>query len=229
MMSPSHIPIDIRGQRFGKWLVVDQVYEKMSGRNRHLAKCRCECGAEKLITPTALRLGQSTRCRTCSNREKANLKSRLTHGGTHSRLYNIWGMMKARCERPSSEDYHRYGGRGIRVCPEWHDFAVFRGWALSKGYRDDLTIDRRDNDKGYEPGNCHWIPRPLQNRNRRDNRRYEWRGRRLLLPEIAEQTGIPTSTLRQRIIRDGWSVERAATQPRRQGDFTRKSLLEKKK
>lgn len=72
-------------------------------------------------------------------------------------LYCIWDSMKRRCEKPNNQHYDRYGARGIKVCPEWHDFSSFQGWALSHGYRDGLSIDRIDNDGDYCPDNCQWI------------------------------------------------------------------------
>lgn len=84
-------------------------------------------------------------------------------------LYFRWESMKSRCYRKSDKDYPNYGGRGITMCDEWrYDFWVFVDWAMENGYRKELTIDRRDNDKGYSPENCHWITRYEQNQNKRN-------------------------------------------------------------
>ena len=65
--------------------------------------------------------------------------------------------MKRRCENPNMQHYDRYGARGIKVCPQWHDFSVFQDWAMSHGYREGLSIDRIDDDGDYCPDNCQWI------------------------------------------------------------------------
>lgn len=84
-----------------------------------------------------------------------------------TRLYRAWTKMKERCYNPHAKDFHRYGGRGIDVCDEWRrSFAAFESWALANGFKNDLSIDRRDNDKGYCPENCRWVDAKQQARNR---------------------------------------------------------------
>lgn len=141
------------------------------------------------------------------------MKARLVHGLSDTRTHRIWQLMRRRCEKPDCLDYPRYGGRGIKVCPEWANFETFHAWAMANGYRSHLTLDRRDNDGNYEPGNCRWVSRTVQNRNRRDNVRYEWRGKMLTLPEIAERTGIAKGLLFTRVRRDGLTVAEALTRP----------------
>ena len=75
--------------------------------------------------------------------------------------------MKKRCDNKNSHAYQNYGGRGIKVCTEWNDFSIFRKWALSNGYSDDLSIDRVNNDGNYEPNNCRWASAKTQAENRR--------------------------------------------------------------
>jgi len=84
-----------------------------------------------------------------------------------SRLYRVWGSMRERCNNPKQCRYSSYGGRGIKVCDEWKDFAKFREWALSAGYLPGLQVDRKDNDKGYNSENCRIATRHEQQQNRR--------------------------------------------------------------
>lgn len=86
------------------------------------------------------------------------------------RLRRIWSDMKARCFNPKCKKYDIYGGAGVRLCDEWMDFDVFKEWALSHGYSDNLTIDRRDNAGDYEPGNCRWATTKEQNFNKKKRR-----------------------------------------------------------
>lgn len=131
-----------------------------------------------------------------------------------SRLYNIWTNIKQRCGNPRSHNFKHYGGRGISVCKKWRDsFLVFREWAIANGYRPHLTIDRKNNSGNYSPRNCRWITHKQQCRNRRDNAPVILRGKKVLLPVLAERYRILESTLRSRIFQSGWSVERAVTAP----------------
>ena len=90
------------------------------------------------------------------------------HHKHNTRIYRIWWGMVGRCEYPNHISYKYYGARGIKVCEEWRtSFQAFYDWAMVNGYTDELTIDRIDNDKGYEPTNCRWITIQDQQKNKR--------------------------------------------------------------
>ncbi len=70
------------------------------------------------------------------------------HFAKGTRLYTTWKNMNRRCDSPCTDSYQYYGARGITVCEEWRtDFIKFRKWAILNGYKDHLTIDRKDNNK----------------------------------------------------------------------------------
>lgn len=127
--------------------------------------------------------------------------------------------MIARCENPRNKRYADWGGRGIKVCERWHEFANFLADMGEKP--DELSIDRIDNSGNYEPGNCRWATRKEQNNNRRRirtrgpdsrSRFFELNGERMILADWARRTGVPASTILVRLSR-GWSVERALSTP----------------
>jgi hypothetical protein len=153
------------GQRQGLFTVIE--YAGRTKNGMILWRCRCDCGNERVLPASAI---GKTRWLSCGcNKAKAIGDAQRTHGQRHTRLYNIWVNMRARCFRTSDPAYPRYGGRGITVCPEWLTFEGFRDWALASGYQEDLTIERQDNDGKYEPGNCIWATYLTQARNQRKN------------------------------------------------------------
>ena len=133
-----------------------------------------------------------------------------------ARLYRIWSNMKSRCYNPNSKNYKYYGNKGITVFKQWkNNYIIFNIWALCHGYKDNLTIDRRDNDKDYNPENCRWITMAEQAHNRKDNK-LNWLTVRLVralckdnytIKELFEIFNISKQNL-QRIIRNKrWKEE----------------------
>src|SRR5215471_1520917 len=146
--------IDLTGKRFGRLTVIERSAFQSSPIHPEWL-CQCDCGNETLVRGQHLRNGNTKSCG-CLKDEKTGLRRR-THGATTTRHAKIWYGIRKRCHNHNDKSWERYGGRGIRLCDEWQTFEPFRDWALANGYADDLTIDRIDNDKGYEPDNCQWI------------------------------------------------------------------------
>lgn len=128
-------------------------------------------------------------------------------------LLSRWKSMIQRCTNPRNPAYHRYGGRGIRVCDRWRE--SFEDFVADVGVPEDLslTLDRIDNDGDYAPGNVRWASRMEQALNRPGVRWIEWRGRRLPVAQAARAAGLHESVVHARIFSSGWSVERALTTP----------------
>lgn len=202
---------DLTGRRFGRLTVVSlDKYEPSSHSTRW--NCVCDCGKKKSVLASCLKEGLVTSCGCYSSEQKS--KRSWKHGiGNKDRLYRIWSGMKRRCYSESDRNYKRYGARGIKICDEWRsDFLVFQAWALSHGYRDDLSIDRIDNDGDYTPDNCRWTTKKVQNNNRRTNSMITYSGETHTAAEWSEMTGINAATLAQRN-RNGWSGKECIETP----------------
>jgi hypothetical protein len=126
---------------------------------------KCDCGETGTARGPTFR--RTITCSTCAKRE--NGQNNATHGdyrdGKNTRLYHSWSSMLQRCRGTSSPEHKRiYKDRGITVCAEWLDFAVFRAWATTHGYREGLTIDRLNPSLNYCPQNCEWVTKSENSR-----------------------------------------------------------------
>lgn len=193
---------------------------RLARREAHglvLWTCLLACGHEETRSTSSLRFsersGATARCKAC----RANHGSRRTHGESArrrgenrcSKEFRTWKSMRQRCNNPKSRAYKYYGGRGIKVSPEWN--ASFEAFLRDLGRAPSAkhTLERKDNEKGYEPRNCIWATRKQQARNTRCTRMITAYGETLALTEWAERSGIHVNTLRHRIFKRGLAPEAA--------------------
>ena len=138
--------------------------------------------------------------------------SNRTHGMSKTPEWNAWVNMVQRCTNKKSPQWKDYGGRGIKVCDKWKDsFEAFYAHIGPKPMAG-LTIDRIDNEKGYEPGNVRWSSCKVQGRNKRSNRIVEWEGEHLLLVELCERMGVKEGNVSGRM-RLGHDLKKSITMP----------------
>lgn len=200
--------IDLTGRKFERLKVISYAGTDKSGKT--LWNCECKCGNSTISYGQNLKNGTAKSCG-CLQKEKLIQRSK-THGQTNSRLYQIWHDMKERTQNRNNKNYKRYGGRGIKVCAQWKKFDDFRKWALDNGYKENLTIERINNNGNYCPENCRWATKEEQNRNKRDNVILEYKGERKILADWAKDKGMSYACLKNRIKR-GWSIEKALETP----------------
>lgn len=196
--------VNLRGLRFGMLVATERApnISRPSGKSPRAAwACRCDCGKASVASAENLRSGNTKSCG-CTHGEK--------HGLRKLPEYSVWVDMHKRCSNTKHKSYHNYGGRGLKVASTWNLFSRFYA---DMGPRPSAshTLERRKNNLGYSPGNCIWTTRKTQGNNRRGNRLIAAFGRTQTLAQWADETGIKSSTLRNRI-ESGWSVTDALTQ-----------------
>jgi len=157
----SRAPLIKEGQVFGRLTVIRR--EGSTPRGAALWLCKCTCGTKKTQRSDQLTQGTSVSCG-CYRKEAASARV-TTHGMTNTFEFNVWRAMKRRCTDPKHPRYHRYGGRGIKVCKRWEKFEKFYA-DMGKCNVEKGSIERINNNRGYTPSNCKWIPKTEQSKNR---------------------------------------------------------------
>lgn len=173
-------------------------------RTKRTYLCQCTCGNIKEVEARGADRGSIKSCG-CLRSEVSSKRARR-HGESHTRLHNVWCGIIARCYYPHTTGFHRYGGRGIKVCKEWHNYEAFRDWAIAAGYDEGLQIDRYPNKNGsYEPANCRWTTPKKNSNNRRSNLLVEYQGKTQTLAEWCDELGLSYGRTQYRL-HAGWSL-----------------------
>ena len=178
--------------------------------SRRYWKCKCLlCGKEGFSVSTASINNGSVQ--SCGCLREINLSKKIKkHGLTKTKLHATWLNMKRRCYSEKDKHYKDYGARGIKVCKEWlDDFCNFRDWAYANGYSDELSIDRIDVNKDYEPSNCRWVDAITQANNKRNSRFLTYNNETLTIAEWSRKTGIHPATIQSRLNEFNWSIGEA--------------------
>ena len=184
---------DLTGMKFGKLTAIKRVENSKSGQTRWL--CRCDCGNEVIVRAADLKNEHTISCG--CERIKQLIECNTTHGMTNTSIYHTWENMMSRCYNPKHKKFDEYGGRGIKVCPQWHKFINFYNDVskLENYGRAGYTLDRINNDGDYCPENVRWADINTQARNKRNNILVEYEGVEMCLTEAAEKSGINYQTL----------------------------------
>lgn len=175
---------DYAGMKFGSLLAISPTDKREKGAIVWKFKC-LECNNDYYVTPFRVRerlnKGFNTTC--------GCVHGSTTHGNTSTRLYRVWSNMKNRCLNPNNVRYDDYGGRGINVCDDWLKFEKFLEWSNISGYSEGLTLDRINNNEGYNPHNCKWSDYKEQANNRRSSKLVEAispRGESYIIDNVSE-------------------------------------------
>lgn len=202
-MKHSHNFKNISSTRVGRWTVLRFAGSSPSGQS--MWECKCDCGNTSKVSGGNLQSGSSTSCGCYLEEIRPNLAA--THRLTGTPEHISWAGMKGRCLNPRNHKYPAYGARGIKVCERW---MVFENFLADMGNRPSLahSIERKNNNGDYEPGNCIWATNTTQANNRRNNKSITLNGVTKNLCEWARHLGIKPATICARIKR-GWTIEKA--------------------
>ena len=204
---------DISGQTFGRLTAIACVGKNSYGLNHWL--CICSCGTETVAMQKTLASGKTRSCG-CLADELFKINcidfDTTIHGFSGTVEHKAWKAMHDRCNNPNSHNYLHYGGRGISVCVRWDSFENFYT-DMGNRPKSKTSIDRIDNDGDYTPENCRWATQKQQMRKTRNNYIITHAGKTRCLAEWSEVLNVRYGLLATRIFTQGWSDERALTEP----------------
>lgn len=186
------------GDTCGRLQVVKLVQYLEGSTKRKGCICKCSCSENSYIGPSRLHMllsGELVSCGCYSKdiHKQMMIENNTKHGyatrDNREKLYILWGAMIDRANNHNRDDSKYYADKGISVCEDWRDYQNFREWSLSNGYKEGLSLDRKDNSLGYCPSNCMWINLKEQNSNKTNNRILTYKGVSHTITEWTRITG----------------------------------------
>lgn len=194
------------GDKIGKFIFISEAGFKHGSR---IVRIRCFCGNTFDCHLSHIKFGHTKSCGCLPNGRKTNPKALRREP-----LYSTWYGIKDRCLNKDAINYSNYGGRGIKICERWKK--SFSNFASDMGNRpsNQHTVERIDNNKGYNPQNCAWRTRHDQNRNKRNTILVTYNGQTKCVADWCKIYNIGQQTLSYRV-RNGWEIEKALTTPGR--------------
>lgn len=166
------------------------------------------CNCEQIKTWHSV-VDEKSECSFCGN----GRKKRNANGHYGEKLYLRYMQILRRTENKNMDSYKYYGERNIQMCDEWkNNFQSFYDWSMKNGYKDNLTIDRIDVNKGYSPDNCRWVDLKTQANNRRNNILKTYKGKTQTLGQWADEYNLPRYIVYNRN-KYGWDIEKILNTP----------------
>lgn len=198
--------IDETGKRHGRLVGI----RRIEGREW---LWKCDCGTEKVINATLVRIGNTASCGCLRSEKSAERKTKHGLTKTGSIAYQRWESIRSRVTAKTGAKFRDYASRGVTMCAEWlNDPAAFVAH-IGEPPSPEWTVDRIDNSRGYEPGNVRWATKLEQANNKTNNRFVEYHGERITLSEMirrrAADEGVTESVMRSRVERELYYQKRA--------------------
>lgn len=205
--------VEMVGKKFGRLTVTERAGSNHKGNATW--RCICDCGNECVVCGVYLRNGTTKSCGCLWYDAIRDANS--TYGEYNTRLRHIWQGIKNRCYNENELVYRYYGGKGVKIQENWKDFLTFKSWAISNGYKDNLTIDRINPDGDYCEENCRWVSMKEQCNNRTNNVLIESNGETKTLAQWAELSELTYKQVWHRYHYLGWDIQKALYTPIRGG------------
>jgi hypothetical protein len=200
----------VPGSRYGNLTVKsDAEPEPAKGRTWRRWLLVCDCGTEMTKRVNEVSAGRISSCMACFRARQ--IRHGEARNGLQSKEYFVWCGMMRRCYTPQNQGYKWYGARGIRVAERWHKYENFLS-DMGRRPSPDMHIDRINPKGDYEPGNCRWVTRTENARNRSNNVIISFRGKSGCVSEFIESSGLHRNLVYRRL-REGWSPDEALLTP----------------